>query len=251
MTKIEPEPHPSDRAWRGPAHWLGGWKGAFAAALLGALAGGGLVSLWSGPLVRAAIMRDPEMIPEAMQHLRDREAAEVVNANRAALETPFAGAWTGAKGGDVVVVEFFDYACPFCRKTNADVDRLLRGDPKLKLVWREWPVLGPDSDAAAEISLAAAAQGRFRPFHDAMFETGRPTPANLETARRTAGISPLAIAQVRASPAAAQELARNYQLARALNASGTPTFVIGDRILQGAVGYDALKAAVVQARARG
>jgi protein-disulfide isomerase len=229
---------------------LSGWKGAIAAVLAGAAIGAALVSLWSGPLFRYYLLEHPEIIPEAMQRLRARESALAVDTHRLALETPFAGAWAGAKDGDVVLVEFFDYACTYCRKSNPDVERLLREDPRLKVVWREWPVLGPDSEAAAQVSLAAARQGRFKPFHDRMFALGRPTAATIAQAQQALGIPTELVEQIRGSGAARTELGRNYELARALEATGTPTFVVGDQVLQGAVGYDSLKAAIAEARRR-
>lgn len=225
---------------------LRGWTAALAAGLVGALIGGGAVAWSSRQSVRDYLLENPEVIPEAIDRLRERQEARAVSANRAALETPFAGAWAGAADGDVVLVEFFDYACGFCRKSNADVDRLLREDPRLKVVWREWPVLGPDSEAAARASLAAARAGRFKPFYDALFAAGRPTPEALAKARSGAGLGgdlPAAVAD--------QELARNFELARDLEATGTPTFVVGDQILQGAVGYEALRDAIRKARTKG
>ncbi|MEA3009498.1 MAG: hypothetical protein QOJ91_1190 [Sphingomonadales bacterium] len=237
------EPAPARTASR---NGFGGWKTALAAGLLGAVVGGGAVAYASRQSVRDYLLENPEVLPEAMDKLREREAARMVSANRAALETPFAGAWAGAANGDVVLVEFFDYACGFCRKSNADVDRLLREDPKLKVVWREWPVLGPDSEAAARTSLAAARAGRFKPFHDALFAAGRPSPEAVAKARA-------AVALAGDLPPAATdgELGRNFQLARSLEASGTPTFVVGDQIFQGAVGFEALRDAVRKARAKG
>jgi len=224
---------------------LAGWKTALAAGLIGALVGGGAVAYGSRQSVRDYLLENPEILPLAMEKLREREAAKMVSANRAALERPFAGAWAGASDGDVVLVEFFDYACGYCRKSNADVDRLLREDPKLKVVWREWPVLGPDSETAARASLAAAQAGRFRPFYDALFAAGRPTPEALAKARACAGLGadlPESVAN--------RELSTNFELARGLEATGTPTFVVGDQILQGAVGYEALRDAIKEARAR-
>ena len=100
-----------------------------------------------------------------------------IGGQRTALETPFHGAWAGAAEGDVVLVQFFDYSCGYCRQSNADVDRLLREDSRLKVIWREYPVLGPASDAAARVSIAAARQGRFRELHAQMFCLGRTTEA--------------------------------------------------------------------------
>lgn len=213
--------------------------------MVGALVGAVAMWLLSGPLVRSYLLHHPEVIAEGLQRLQERQYASVIEANRADFETPYAGAWAGAKNGDVVLVEFFDYACGFCRKSNADLDRLLKDDPKLKIVWRDFPILGPDSEAAAKMSLAAAAAGRFKPFHDALFAAGRPSPAAMAAAEHAAGL---------ANPAppkdAANELARNYDLARAVGTNGTPTFIVGDKVLRGAVGYDALKAAIEEARER-
>ena len=194
-------------------------------------------------IVREYILAHPEIIPEAVQRLQQRELAQAVDQNRAAYETPFAGAWAGAEDGDVVLVQFFDYACGFCRKSNPDVDRLLSEDKKLKVVWRELPVLGPDSQVAAEASLAAARQGVFRDFHEKMFALGRPTTSNIAAAKGAVGLTASVAPQEMQA-----EFEKNYTLARAIGATGTPTFVVGDQVLQGAVGYDALKEAIATAR---
>lgn len=224
---------------------MAGVTGALIGAAAVALAGNG-----SAPdraameaVVHDYILAHPEILSEAAERLQQKEAVRAVDANRAAYETPYAGAWAGAARGDVVLVEFFDYACGFCRRSNPDIDRLLKEDKQLKVVWRELPVLGPDSRKASTISLAAARQGKFKPFHDRMFALGRPTAGALAEAARAAGVTPLPD-----SPDIQAEIDRNYELARAVNASGTPTFVVGDKVLQGAVGYDALKQAVAEAR---
>ena len=240
-----------------------GTKLGLIGAAIGLLIGGGAVTLYSGgsgggagkteieQTVRSYLLEHPEVLQEASQRLQQRELGKAVEANRAAFETPFAGAWAGAENGDVTLVEFFDYACGYCRKSNADVDRLLKEDPKLKVVWREWPVLGQDSERAAVASLAAAQAGKYRTFFDTLFAAGRPTADALVRAQQAAGVSPAAVAQLQASPAMRDELAKNYQLAQSIGATGTPTFVVGDEVLQGAVGYDALKDAVEKARAEG
>ena len=197
-------------------------------------------------IVRDYILTNPEIIPEAVKRLQERESGKLVDSRRAAFETPFAGAWAGAENGDVVLVEFFDYACGFCRKTNEDIYRLLKEDPKLKVVWRELPVLGQSSVDAAEVSLAAARQGKFRQFYDQMFAQGRPEASAIAAAQRAAGVT-----GGTEDPAFQAEIDKNYELARTINASGTPTFVVGDQVLQGAVGYDVLKDAIQRARAGG
>jgi protein-disulfide isomerase len=107
------------------------------------------------------------------------------------------------------------------------------------------PVLGPDSEAAARASLAAAQAGRFKPFYDTLFEAGRPTPEAIAKARSAVGLT-----GELPTEAGELELQRNFQLARNLEATGTPTFVVGDRIFQGAVGYETLRDAIKEARAK-
>jgi protein-disulfide isomerase len=231
----------------------GGWQMSALAGAGGVLIGASAVAGYHGlrgpdraateAIVRDYVLSHGEILPEAMNRMQQRQAASAVTRHRAALETPYHGGWAGAANGDVVLVEFFDYACPYCRVTNGDVDRLLSEDPRLKVVWRELPVLGPDSEAAAQISLAAARQGRFRAFHQRMFALGRPTEAVIAAAVAETGVR-----REGESADGRAELARNIELARAIGASGTPTFVVGDQILQGAVGYDALRAAIAAAR---
>lgn len=233
----------------GPRSARGDWMKILIAGLLGIVIGAGAMLAANGYFVRSYLLEHPEILPEAMERLRARETSQVVAQNRASIETPFHGAWAGAADADVVLVEFFDYACGFCRASNPDVDRLLREDPRLKVVWRELPVLGPDSEAAARTSLAAARQGRFRQFYEQLFALGRPTEANLARAAEAVGIDPAGAAAYRDSAEVRGELERNLDLARAIGASGTPTFVVGDQVLQGAVGYEALKDAIAAARA--
>lgn len=194
-------------------------------------------------VVRDYILANPEIIQEAATLLRDREIGKVIDANRALYETPFGSAWAGAEDGDVVLIEFFDYACGYCRASNPDVERLLKEDSRLKVVWRDLPVLGPASVAAAEASLAAARQGRFKAFHDNLFAAGTPDEARIAAALRASGAAPAQSAELQ------QEIDKNIELARAVGFSGTPMFIVGDKVLQGAVGYEALKAAVAEARA--
>ena len=233
----------------------GGWKvnalAGIGGVAIGAAAVGGYYAL-RGPdkaatesVVRDYILDHGEVLMQAADRLQQRESASAVARHRAQLETPYHGAWAGAANGDVVLVEFFDYACPYCHATNADVDRLLSEDPRLKLVWRELPVLGPNSQVAAYVSLGAARQGRFRQFHDRMFALGRPTDAVLAQAVADTGVT-----REGETEDGHAELARNFELARALGTNGTPTFVVGDQLLVGAVGYEALKQAIAAARAR-
>jgi protein-disulfide isomerase len=195
--------------------------------------------------VRQALLADPQMLVDAGTALRDRQYEPVVAANRIALETPFASSWKGSAKPDVTLVEFYDYACGYCRKSIPDIDRLLAEDKGLRVVFRELPILGPQSVAAARVALAASSAGKFSAYHDALYAAGSPSPETIAVAAGAVGI-PAAPQDV---PAQEAELKRNFQLAGQLGATGTPRFVVGDQVINSAVGYDALKKAIATARA--
>jgi protein-disulfide isomerase len=201
----------------------------------------------SSRIVRSGLIADPGVLIQARDALLQAQYAPVLAANRAAIETPFASSWKGAAKPDVTLVEFFDYACPYCKASNPAVDKLLQEDKGLRVVYRELPILGPDSLAAARLSLEASKLGRFAQFHDTLWATGRPAPETNAKAAAAAGISATPVRD----PEIEAELNRNMKLAGELGATGTPLFVIGDRVMNGAVGYDALKDAIDKARSRG
>lgn len=201
-------------------------------------------------IVREYILEHPEIIPEAIQRLQSREVGKVVEANRRTIETPFAGAWAGNPQGDVTVVEFYDYACGFCRQSLAHVNQLIAEDKGVKVVFRELPILSDESEVAARASLAAAEQGKFVAFHDALYAAGRPSTDTIRTASAKAGLDMTRATAATRTDRVQAEIAGNLALARQLGATGTPTWVIGDQVLNGAVGYDALKKAVAEARKR-
>ena len=200
----------------------------------------------SSRIVRHGMLSDPQILADAADALRDTQYAPVLNANRAAIETPFGSSWKGSAKPDVTLVEFFDYACPYCKASNPVIDRLLKEDKGLRVVYRELPILGPDSVVAARVSLAASRLGRFNQFHDTLWATGRPAPETIAAAAKAAAIPP----QPTNDPAAEAELKRNFQLAGQLGATGTPLFIVGDRVMNSAVGYEVLKKAIADARAR-
>ncbi len=225
---------------------------AIGGGIIGAeLTAGGLVlagpSLFGERLVREALVSNPDMLVEAGQALRDQQYASTLAPIRAALERPFFSSWKGAEKPEVTLTYFFDYSCGYCRMSNPDLERLVKEDSGLRVVYREFPILGPDSVAAARISLAASKAGKFAAYHDALYATGRPTPETIALAARAAGVP----AEPVDDPAQEAELRANMTLASQLGATGTPLFVIGDRVINSAVGYDGLKEAVEAARKKG
>ena len=228
-------------------------RGTFGAAVAGGIIGAlltaalllfALPGVLSSRIVRQGLLTDPKILSDAVDALRDAQYAPVLSTNRAAIETPFASSWRGAAKPEVTLVEFFDYACPYCKASNPSVDRLLKEDPGLRVVYRELPILGPDSVTAARLSLEASKLGRFAKFHDSLWAAGRPGPDNNAAAAAAAGIAP----KPQEDPEIEAELKRNFQLAGQLGATGTPLFVVGDKVMNGAVGYDTLKAAIDEAR---
>jgi protein-disulfide isomerase len=131
-----------------------GWRDAAIAGVLGAVVGAGAVMLTHhagggedkvaiGRIVRDYVLTHPEILPEAMHRLQERQSAKLVAEHRKAIERPFGGAWAGAADGDVTLVEFTDFACGFCRASLPAVTRLLAADAKLKVIYREIPILSP------------------------------------------------------------------------------------------------------------
>jgi protein-disulfide isomerase len=236
---------------------MAGWRDAAIAGVLGAVVGAGAVTLVDraggrqdetaiGRIVHDYVLAHPEILPQAMHRLQEQQLAKLVAVHRSAIERPFGGAWAGAADGDVTLVEFTDFACGFCRASLPDVTRLLAEDPKLKVVYREIPILSPDSAAAAKVALAAGTAERYGVFRRSLYAAGPPTAQTIAAAANAAGIVPAAGTDA----AIGREISSNLALARTLGLDGTPSFIIGDRMLSGAVGYQALKDAVAAARER-
>ncbi|HSI19204.1 MAG TPA: DsbA family protein [Sphingomonas sp.] len=196
---------------------------------------------------RGYVLDHPEMLRGLIDTARERYTGEVIAANRKAIIDPYAGAWAGNPKGDLTIVEYFDYNCGYCRATLPTIARLLASDPKLRIVYREWPILSPESGDAAKLSLLAAEQNKFMAFHTALYDGGQVTPASMAAAAKRAGVdtSKLSGSTARADA----ELDRNMKIARDLGASGTPTWVIGNKVISAAMPFEAMQQAIAEARA--
>jgi protein-disulfide isomerase len=187
---------------------------------------------------RSFLLGNPDMLPKMVEAYEAQEAEKRLADVGDDVFTPFPGAIIGNPDGTKVLVEFTDYNCGYCEASLADVTRLVAGDPDLKVVIREWPIF-EGSDEPARMALAAALQGKYRAFHEAMFKLG-----NAEAAAKAAGLDLDRARADAASDAVSVELARNMTLARSLGFSGTPAWVAGRKPLGGAVGHDRLKEAL-------
>ncbi len=201
-------------------------------------------------IVRDYILKNPEIIPEAVEILQNRQKSSAIDAVRAQIEKPFAGnAFAGNPDGDVIVVEYSDFNCPYCKQTERDLARLIAEDKNVKVVFRELPILSEASNDAALMALAAAKQGKYYAFHKTMFATGRPTPSTIQAAANEIGLDMDAARAFIASPEAKKEIENNIAVAQQMRFTGTPAWVIGDQSEVGAIGYDGLKEMVAKARA--
>ena len=197
-------------------------------------------------VVRDYVLANPDLIPQAMQKLQERDTARAVAASRGAIQEPYAGAWIGNPKGDVTLVEYYDYNCGFCRATLPVLQKLVDQDRNLRIVFKELPVLSAESRVAARAALAAAKQNRFKPFHDALYAAGPVSDATIAAAGRASGVNVAAI------PNDADATIRdNLETAAKLGITGTPSWVVGDQVLTGALPIDQLQSAIARARATG
>jgi protein-disulfide isomerase len=233
-------------------------------AMVSALGGYGIALFSSNQekrltaLIEAHIAENPEIVLRAIQELRRRDAEakeDRVRSNLAAVRAELTrdprSPVAGNPEGDVTVVEFFDYNCPYCKAVKPALRELLAGDPGIRFVYKELPILGEASRTAAKAALAAVRQGaeHYRRIHDALLEIqGGLTD---EAVYRVAGQIGLDLARLRADmedPEIEAAIAANRELAGRLNITGTPAFVIGEAVIPGAVSLERLREAVARAR---
>lgn len=206
--------------------------------------------------VRAYILENPEVIVEALQGMEERRQADARNDLRTVitakshelLNDPMSPAG-GNLRGDVTLVEFFDYNCPYCRQVGPVMVDAEAADPQLRIVYKEFPILGPNSTAAAKVALATHRQGRYAEFHKALMQVKG--VADGASALKLAGELGLDVERLKKdmeAPEIQAAIDRNLALARALRITGTPSFIVGDQLKPGATDLDTLQALIGRAR---
>lgn len=209
-------------------------------------------------VVRDYILNNPEIVVEAIEALRERRRLaeanadqEFLRANAEQIYNDTASATDGNLKGDVTIVEFFDYRCGVCKRVHPIVKELMKGDPNIRRVMKEWPILGPNSVVASRAAIASRKQGDklYFAFHNAMMEA----KANLEmgTVMRIAksvGLDTDQLSTDMKDPAINGIIQRNYALAENLKLNGTPSFLIGDRIIRGGQDLESMRQLVAIAR---
>jgi protein-disulfide isomerase len=209
-------------------------------------------------IVRDYLLKNPEIVIEAIEAYKRKQTEAEDAAVRQALaargpelfDDPDS-AVGGNPQGDVTLVEFFDYRCGVCKRVHPIITELMTRDGGIRRVYKEWPILGPDSVFASRAALAARRQGeeKYRAFHDAMMEARG--ALKRETVLRIAaavGLDGKRLLADLTAPEIERALQRNFSLAEALRLNGTPSFVIGDTVLRGARDIDTLLSIVRDAR---
>jgi len=205
---------------------------------------------------RQHLLQNPEIIVEALQQLEKRrqlaetnELQTLIGDQRDEIFNDPTAPTAGNPNGDVTLVEFFDYNCPYCRKAAPDIRQAVKDDPKLKLVFKEWPILGPGSEFAAKAALASQRQGKYAAFHHAlMSHSGRVGEDTTLAVAKAIGLDVERLKQDMQDPAIADAIKRNRALAIDLRITGTPTFVVGDEIIRGLVDLATLQRSIAGAR---
>jgi protein-disulfide isomerase len=211
-----------------------------------------------GRRVRDYLLEHPEVIMEAVGRLEARNRALETSEAQAALKARAdelfrdpASPIDGNPAGDVTMVEFFDYNCPYCRRVAGPVRETIAADPQLRVVYKELPILGPNSVIAAKAALAAHRQGRYVAFHDALMQAkGVADEASALRIAAEIGLDMERLKADMADPAIQSAIDRNLKLAQALRIAGTPGFVIGDQILRSATDTATLRNLVAKARSK-
>ncbi|NUB24814.1 DsbA family protein [Azospirillum brasilense] len=207
-------------------------------------------------VVRDYILKNPEIILEAVDSLQKRQkmaeeqkAKTALAENKAALFQNPADPVAGNPKGDVTVVEFFDYQCGYCKAVQADTERLIKDDGKLRFVFKEFPILSPASLTAAKAALASRGQGKYLEFHNAlMAHRGQLDDDVIQRLAKSVGLDTDKLKKDMNSPEVLKVIAANQALAEELGIRGTPAFIIGDELVPGAIKLDQMKDLVAAAR---
>jgi protein-disulfide isomerase len=212
-------------------------------------------------IIRQYLLKNPEVMIEAINNLRTREEAEeaknlgnALASRREDIERDPASPVAGNPKGDVTLVEFFDYRCGYCKRVHETVRNVLKSDGNIRFVFKEFPVLGPESMFAARAATAVfkLASDKYPALHDRIMALSA-RAINEESVMaevKAIGLKPETVRQKMQDPSVLKEIERTHELAEALRIRGTPSFVVGDTLIPGATDEESLKQAVAAARGR-
>jgi protein-disulfide isomerase len=206
--------------------------------------------------IRAYLLANPEVLVEAMQELerkqdseRDVVAQKVIQDKQAELFRDADSPTAGNASGDVTIIEFNDYQCPYCKRTHLAMKSVVGADGKIKVIYKDLPILGEASKVAALAALASVKQGKHQALHNALMEySGKLDRDKILEIAASVGLDRAQLEKDMEDPKLKQIIERNLALASALGVRGTPAFIIGKQFVPGAVDAAALKALIADAR---
>lgn len=211
-------------------------------------------------IVKKYLLSHPEILEEVSAELSKRQAAADAEKHAAAVKknadvifnSP-RGVLLGNRNGDVNFVEFFDYNCGYCKRAMSDMLDLMKADPKLRVTLKEFPVLGPGSVEAAQVAIAVRMQDptgkKYLDFHQKLLGgRGAADKARALAAAKDAGLDMARLDKDLASPEVRATLQENFKLAEEMGLNGTPSYVVGDQVIVGAIGLDGLSKKISEAR---
>jgi protein-disulfide isomerase len=211
-------------------------------------------------IIKDYLIKNPEVLQEALGELEKKQAANEAEKHREGVKQHSDALFNsprhvvvGNPQGDVTMVEFFDYNCGYCKKAMTDMLEMIKADPKLRVVLKEFPVLGQGSVEAARVAVAVRMQDKtgkkYLDFHQKLLGIrGQANQAAAMSAAKDVGMDMVKLEKDLASPEVKSSLEESYKLAEALGLNGTPSYVIGTDVVVGAVGQPGLKEKVSQAR---
>ncbi len=198
------------------------------------------VSKEFGDQVRAYILAHPEIIEEAANKLQAQRQAQADSAmkvslvqNRTKNERDARDFVAGNPDGKITVVEYFDYRCPYCKAAIGDLNKMLRANPDVRLVLKEFPILSPVSEQAARAAIGAKAQGKYMEVHSALMEEKNLDAAAIDRILAQKGVDVAKAKALGAQAATSAQITEIHALGRASGVTGTPAFIIGDTMISG------------------
>lgn len=204
-------------------------------------------------IVHDYLMNNGDVILQSVNDYQTKgmaaEQAKALDANRDKLYKDDGVPTAGNENGDVTVVEFFDYNCGYCKRVVGDVNTLIKDDKNVKVVFFDYPILGPTSTTAAHWALASDKQGKYLEYHTALLENQGPLNEQvLEEKAKAVGLDVEKLKADADSEEVKAQIESNLELARSMNITGTPAFIIGDNVIPGAIPLESMKTSVQQVR---
>jgi protein-disulfide isomerase len=212
-----------------------------------------------GDIIKEYLLQNPEVIRDALQELDRKQTAEASEKARKTISARAKEIYQskedlvlGNANGEVAMVEFFDYNCGYCKRAIPEIEKLIQSDKSVKVIIKEFPILGPGSIFAAKAAIASRLQGKYVEFHNAMTGAeGAKDESNVLEIAKQVGLNVEKLKADMESEAVLDVIRRNYSLAEALSINGTPSFIIDDELEHGYVSFDVLNRHVATVRQNG